>query len=589
MRVFLRPVTPPQRFEADPPLSPPTGNGGSHPEASPFRELLTEFRSLTERYGQALLALGEARGEVAALRSRVDLLEARMDMRLPLRPASTVAWELTERPSPPAEASTEAPAWTDAPTEPATTTEAAPEAAAEGVEAPMPEPELQAQPEAVPEPEPEPEAPSVLDVAGSEVEPSEPMAEPPPPPGKPPVSEVPVRVDLPAPTAADEPAERPPEPKRRVTGGRAAVAGLAEALARAEDPTLSDLPGAREAVDALAALQRDMRRAEPVAEEPVAEEPAEEPAEGPVDVGTTEMSEAPVLPEAHEVVEEASAPEEEAPAAPVDSPYTTEVVEPDWFADGDFNWLDAGDGEAEAEAEPADSAPEEPASDEVEHLERQGEAPAVDAIQDAFDEPAPAAEETNTVGFGLFRGQPTSAQAAPTEPAVAPDRPTSAREEEALLWFGDEFEAAHMEVAAEGWRDQQPAPELPAGPAAAVSNAELERIAADEGWDTEEVDAIRSYLGRTAGQVADESTTPPAPPAASAEAVPEAAPGAVPEAAGPPSPVESPAMEPPTPTEPLPADDPQAAPGFSPDQDWLRSRRGPAAGAYRRLRRLFDS
>ncbi len=461
------------------------------------------------------------------------------------------------------------------------------------------------------------------------------MAEPPPPPGKPPVSEVPVRVDQPAPTAADEPAERPPEPKRRVTGGRAAVAGLAEALARAEDPTLSDLPGAREAVDALAALQRDMRRAESVAEEPVAEEPAEEPAEGPVDVGTTETPEAQVVPEAHEVVEEASAPEEEAPAAAADSPYTTEVVEPDWFADGDFNWLGAGDGEAEAEAEPADSAPEEPASDEVEHLERQGEAPAVDAIQDAFDEPAadeprepglttepasdevehlerqgeapaadaiqdafdepaPAAEETNTVGFGLFRGQPTSAQAAPMEPAVAPDRPTSAREEEALLWFGDEFEAAHMEVAAEGWRDQQPtpeqpAPELPAGPAAAVSNAELERIAADEGWDTEEVDAIRSYLGRTAGQVADESTTPPAPPAASAEAVPEAAPGAVPEAAGPPSPVESPAMEPPTPTEPLPADDPQAAPGFSPDQDWLRSRRGPAAGAYRRLRRLFDS
>ena len=52
-------------------------------EASPFRELLTEFRGLTERYGQALLALGEARGEVASLRSRVDVLEARMDLRLP--------------------------------------------------------------------------------------------------------------------------------------------------------------------------------------------------------------------------------------------------------------------------------------------------------------------------------------------------------------------------------------------------------------------------------------------------------------------------------------------------------------------------
>ncbi len=66
------------------------GNGNGDPanadpafEASPFRELLTEFRNLTERYGQALLALGEARGEVAGLRTRVELLEARLDLRLP--------------------------------------------------------------------------------------------------------------------------------------------------------------------------------------------------------------------------------------------------------------------------------------------------------------------------------------------------------------------------------------------------------------------------------------------------------------------------------------------------------------------------
>ena len=102
MRVFLRPVATPG------PSGPgadrgngggreQAGEGGSHLEASPFRELLTEFRNLTERYGQALLALGEARGEVAALRSRVEVIEARMDMRLPLRSASTVAWELPDR------------------------------------------------------------------------------------------------------------------------------------------------------------------------------------------------------------------------------------------------------------------------------------------------------------------------------------------------------------------------------------------------------------------------------------------------------------------------------------------------------------
>src|SRR5918996_751563 len=97
MRVFLqpRPGAPPAdslRERAQ------NGNGGTREpatELSPFRELLTEFRSLTERYGQALLALGEARGEVASLRSRVELLEARMDLRLPgARPASTVAWEI---------------------------------------------------------------------------------------------------------------------------------------------------------------------------------------------------------------------------------------------------------------------------------------------------------------------------------------------------------------------------------------------------------------------------------------------------------------------------------------------------------------
>jgi hypothetical protein len=80
MRVFLQPRPAP----APPEPHGPNGHSGEpERELSPFRELLTEFRNLTERYGQALLALGESRGEVAALRSRVDLLEARMDLSLP--------------------------------------------------------------------------------------------------------------------------------------------------------------------------------------------------------------------------------------------------------------------------------------------------------------------------------------------------------------------------------------------------------------------------------------------------------------------------------------------------------------------------
>src|SRR6188508_1225175 len=81
MRVFLQPR--PAPTASDP--SRPNGHGTEpERELSPFRELLTEFRNLTERYGQALLALGESRGEVASLRSRVDLLEARIDFRLPM-------------------------------------------------------------------------------------------------------------------------------------------------------------------------------------------------------------------------------------------------------------------------------------------------------------------------------------------------------------------------------------------------------------------------------------------------------------------------------------------------------------------------
>ena len=85
MRVFLQPrpapapVTPSFADDVD-----ASRSNGPERELSPFRELLTEFRNLTERYGQALLALGESRGEVASLRSRVDLLEARIDLRLPM-------------------------------------------------------------------------------------------------------------------------------------------------------------------------------------------------------------------------------------------------------------------------------------------------------------------------------------------------------------------------------------------------------------------------------------------------------------------------------------------------------------------------
>ena len=105
MRVFLQPRPAPApvapSFTDDPGTS--QANGPER-ELSPFRELLTEFRNLTERYGQALLALGESRGEVASLRSRVDLLEARIDLRLPV---GTPAAPWPAQPTPAAEPSGE--------------------------------------------------------------------------------------------------------------------------------------------------------------------------------------------------------------------------------------------------------------------------------------------------------------------------------------------------------------------------------------------------------------------------------------------------------------------------------------------------
>ncbi len=181
MRVRLKaeppepaPVTPVERLaEAPPPAF----------DMNPFRELLTEFRSLTERYGQALLALGEARGEVAGLRSRVDMLEARVDVHPSAAPPISSSWDASPWPTP-----------------------------RDRVDAP-----------------PEPVAPTV--------EPD--VAEP----------------------AHDEPEEvadhaEDPVPHRR-RGRRRATESFADALARADDPSPPELPGAAETAAALAGLRQE--------------------------------------------------------------------------------------------------------------------------------------------------------------------------------------------------------------------------------------------------------------------------------------------------------------------------------------------
>ena len=470
MRVYLRALQGPMATAAtrDEPVR-GNGNGESHApagEASAFRELLTEFRNLTERYGQALLALGEARGEVAGLRSRVDLLEARLDLRLPASLESApVAWE-----SPAA---------------------------------------------------------------------SPPAPEPPSPAGIEPV--------MPAP-APIRPTSRP----RKVRSPRAAVAGFADALARAQDPTVADVGSSLAAAEA-----------------------------------------APAEPEA--------APAEAAPAEPEAAPatYSAAVVEPDWFADGDFAWLDAADMESRTQPE-AITVPAAPAEPQPEPV---AEAPGqFQPIVEAEMTPEPAPEPT-----------------APQAPVEHVEGSTPAGEEE-VMWLGADRDAAsEMETAAPG-RHAAPEP-LPAAwdpwetdtwpaadsgspevetmrPPLAMTEEELARLALDEGWDDAEVAAIRAMISEPAPSAVelpgavelDEAMA-----ALNAVALEEDADLAPPrEWAKPATSDDEPAThddwayE----SEPGPPPTPAAAPPGAPrreavDPGWLRRRRGPAASAYRRLRRLF--
>jgi hypothetical protein len=184
-------------------------------EGSPFRELLTEFRHLTERYGQALLALGEARGEVASLRGRIERLEARMDLSLPAgRPETHVTdWRPAALP-----ASASDPG---SPEALVTFSTDAAEESAPPPEATAAEEEVVAEAELAPEPtvEPEPEAPVAAEGTP-----------------KPEVEQ-----------------EAEPRPKLRLRGPRLALEGIADALARAVDPSSPILEV--EATEAVTAYQ----------------------------------------------------------------------------------------------------------------------------------------------------------------------------------------------------------------------------------------------------------------------------------------------------------------------------------------------
>jgi hypothetical protein len=338
---------------------------------------------------------------------------------------------------------------------------------------------------------------------------------------------------------------------------------------------------------------------------------------------------------------EASPPPETVPEAQPEhaaevphSPYSAEVVEPDWFADGDFTWLDAAGaeateeqppepeatasppGESEAAAEPIGAvADPEPANHEDELTPPAAEALSPDAAwpaetpqeaspadtaepplaEEPLAEPGPSPATQPFGGFRAPREEPT---------ALGPvDQP-----EEELMVLGDEFEASSLEASGAGWRVGTPREDIGANPPPTfaadepppqpdrgvraqvleLSDRELERLASDEGWEVEEVQAIRTFLGRPEAHEPEVIESEAAEPEASETDVtePDVRAAANPDGVEPP----------PTPSEPPAAaasrqsrfaPPPYPRPGNPGDADWLHGRRGPAANAYRRLRRLF--
>jgi hypothetical protein len=572
MRVFLK-AQPGPIASAGHDESPRTnGNGGSQGptgEASAFRELLTEFRNLTERYGQALLALGEARGEVAGLRSRVDQLEARIDLRLP----------------PPVDV---APAAWDSLSVPASTPDPSPA---------MPPPVRPRKPVRR-KPPPRKTRTSREAVAGfadalaraqdpnaADLGEARVPTEPAPDEGAEPMSANVAAPDAPEHEALEVATEdAPPEElaaEELVPEPLAAAAEVVEeappadeSTAEVEPPTYSavvvepdwfadgdfawldaaEMEGSTQTGPASATANTSELEPESAAAELKAQtaEPESEP-----EPQVLQEQEIPVEPEAH-----IAEPEPQAPQEPqISTEGESHVAEPEPLP------------EAEAEAEFEPWQPPEPAS---------AETPAEPEVADTPEPPtmstAVAVEEIEEEVMWLGRDPESS-------PVVSDEPPIDYRAET------DAWPAV----------DAPPAMEVPRPPLA-MTEDELARLALDEGWDESEVAAIRAMITPLPSSSVDLPGAAELHEAMAAlEAVPVQADPVddvsrqwakqTPDDAEPPRHDDwafeaEPAPPPPAPTRP-PSDVTSALRRALEDPGWLRRRQGPAAEAYRRLRRLF--
>lgn len=427
---------------------------GREPEGSPFRELLSEFRNLTERYGQALLALGEARGEVASLRSRVDLLEARIDLRLP---------------------------------------------------SPMPQP-------ATPAPSSWRAEPAIV----------EPQAEP--------------------------DAERRTR-RRRGRGQHHATDEFAEALARADDPSPAELPGATEAAAAIAALRAETGRERPIADVLLPHEPP--PAE-PILAGEPEAE--PVRPSAAEP----STPE---PSSGIDTSGPSIASPPGARA----GVSDAAEWPEEP-ASPADEAPDASAGEMPGDLP--AEEPGAASVEAAWD------RDRYTTTIGAPDWIPEAPNEAPAESRAAE---TVEDDWSSILGGWEPREAAggmtgFDMTGFEEWPDERVAGEAPSraaapGPAADAGHDATETAQAPvpETRPTSQLEAASEMEVAAAGPEAEGDAQAPAP-----------SPGRAPES------VASP-LEPPRLSASVPRPSPIAGTGPA----GAAAAPSTASRAYRRLRRIF--
>jgi hypothetical protein len=585
MRVFLKGQAAPIATTAAREEPRSNGNGGSHDspaEASAFRELLTEFRNLTERYGQALLALGEARGEVAGLRSRVDLLEARLDVRMPPSFDETpLAWD-------PREATTVAP-------EPPP---AAPPSPAQRIRKAKPTRQVArsrktrssrdavagfaAALERAQDPNP-PHLAEASEIAEAETE----AMAPPEVVAVNPVEAIPEEADAldalaAAPAAVDEDAaaEAPSDEvaAQEVAAGEiAAEMPLDEVAAEAEAPTYSTV-----------VVEPDWFADGDFAWLDAAEsEPRGDAEPGAV---TAEAEEAPpdVAAEALPAVEPELIPEAVAGPEPEPEPQ------------------DLRDAAVPPEIEPA----AEPEPDPAAQLQAAFE-PEVDF--QPWQPPEPVAMEP-------IAPQPVAPEVA-AEPATeheaarAPEPPTMSTavavedlEEEEVMWLGGEPEATAV------IRDQQePAPRAQVDPwpvvdairpPLAMTEDELARLALDEGWDDSEVAAIRAMISPPpqpavdlpgAAELHEAMTALDAVPVRPDPSIDASRQWAKPASGGDEQPTYDdwgfetvPTPRPTPPASPVPPRDVTSALRQAVgDPGWLGRRTGPAASAYRRLRRFF--